>query len=141
MNTNANGTFSNLVAGTGDVVGEGCMWANPDPTGEIGTADCPRVVTPPGAQSNLQNFFQLTNCGSTGNTRFAFGIDFVGTVGQLGGGACGPEDAAGTTSLSSVSTNSYNILGAVQISGSPTITNPPVVNSFLVTGAFVAETA
>lgn len=134
INIKANGNYSNLVVGTGDVLGDGCVSASPDPTGEIGSTTCPALPVNPAGQAALTNYMVLNACGTTGNSRLAFGIDFVAGVGQLGGGACGPTIEPGQ-----VAPDDYNLLGAVSIL--PNQTPPTPVSTFTVNGAFVAETA
>lgn len=125
VNIVANGGYSNLVAAYDDVAADGCMWASPDPTGEIGSTPCPALPVNPANQAALTTYMVLSSCGSTGNLRFAVGGDIVNGVAQIGGGGCGPAIEAGQ-----VAPDAYNLVGAASA-----LPNP------LVNGAFVLETA
>lgn len=129
----ANGYYTNMMVGTGNLSGAACMWTT-DAAFEIGTTTCPSSPLTP-TQATLVDYFHLPG-GTTGNMRFGFGIDFVAghsRVYELGGGGYGPAIETGQTGP-----DAYHLWGSVHITPNQ-LPPAPAVSSFTVSGAFIAE--
>jgi hypothetical protein len=128
------GYYSNLTCGTGSVAGTARVGG---PGATVPANDVGRT-SPPGYPSGPTAEFVPTT--ARDYSTVGFGIDFVGGVGRLGGGAVGPVDSADNPDASYVT-------GTVQITPEPPPpggTPPPAgcvpptaATGFQVSGAFV----
>lgn len=131
----ANGYYTNTAVGNDNFSGAGCMWANQDPSGEVGTTPCPALPTGPVTPATLTDYFKLSAGGTTGNMRFGFGIDFAGGHARLhdfGGGGYGPATEAAQTGP-----DAYHLWGMMGFVAGQLPAGP--VTSFTLYGAFDAE--